>query len=288
MKQYIYFLIFVSFILNSCKQPDLDNTFSKVEATYFGRTEIGTTFETTLDFYNGEKKEATIVLWSFVQDIESGVYIICPDIMTTTFGYKGVYLNNTFSRTKCKWNEQLITGGTITVSKDKNTYTFILDLIDNKGNNHKGKYNGKVSVIDKSDTSPYNGMFVDAFVHTCAWYGECPSVGGLTYMGITAGDCTFLGTYDKSYVRKISMVFTQPDIDDPTGTYNFADNCFQHKYVQYSRDGIFPMYQIVSGTLTIERVDKSYKFKICVDYVDETGDKVSGCFDGGLMSTDYE
>jgi len=152
----IFFILVSCLIFFSCEKENFD----KVKATYYGRTEVGYTFETRLTFYTKEQQEVNITLWSKKQELEEGDYIICPDIITAPFDYKGVYVDKTFAR-NCTFNGSLITDGTITIEKDGKQYTIILDVTDIRGNSIVGLYEREVLVEDKSHTSRYGGLFVD-------------------------------------------------------------------------------------------------------------------------------
>jgi hypothetical protein len=90
-------------------------------------------------------------------------------------------------------------------------------------------------------------------------------------------------------------MYLHPDKNDPTGTYYINPNA--NHYYQEGENvyqnvcfyGLVPqnIASLVSGSITIARVDKPYKFKIDVDVVDENGRQIQGCFDGLDYSGDY-
>jgi hypothetical protein len=277
-------LLFSLFIIYSCNEEKFNNTFTDVNAIYYGRTELGYTFETQLVFSDKDKDKHNVILtlWSTSQELENCTYEICPDIITANFSQKGVYVNKTFAR-DCKWNGNLITDGIVTVSKENGKYSFILDLIDNTGEKHKGQFKGTVSATDKSSTSQYKGLFTNIYFGNSAF-------SGYKLLIVDCGNLLSDSFEERAYFaysRQVGFRFPLLENDPMTGVYDLTNSMFSQRDVRYNCNNN-KIYQIVSGTLTIERVNEPYKFKVCVDYIDENGEHLAGCFDGGLYTVDYE
>ena len=287
--KHIFYTLLLCFILVSCQKEHFGIALSKAEAVYNGRTDFGYTFETRLDFYTKDKQDIMVIIWGREQELKDGVYTVCPNIETGG-GYDfptvyGKYVDSTFM---CRWDGTLVTGGTVTVKKEDKKYTFILDMVGG-GKSLQGEYSGKLSVTDKSGTNPVKGLFASAYLscqdETSPYY-DCKR-----FLLMSTGNGISPQTYpqyaDLAYQRYICWYFPFPD--DPVGTYDLTDPRFCQ--VMIWRDNIL-LYdpiadsKVVSGTLTIERVNRQSRYKICVDYIDDRGEHLAGCFDGGYYNFD--
>ena len=107
-------------------------------------------------------------------------------------------------------------------------------------------------------------------------------LGGITWVIV-------YNRYDRLSDIKINIIYRHPDPNDFTGVYHINPNAnglynpdsymIQNIY-EKSLDSI---YWLVSGTLTVTRVDKPWSFKIDVDVVSENGEVIQGSFDGGSV-----
>jgi len=171
MKKTVIFSIFVFLIVlfvSCCREREFDGTFDKVIIYEYGYSYMGLTYEIPVKFYADNKEIASFYLFSFDKYLESGVYNYTDSIVGTWHSFPDSrYSNKTFFKGRCKWGNNIIKGGTVTVDRQDENYTFIVDIVDNKGEQHYGKFSGKVEKEDWYIKSEIGGIFcVAAFWET--------------------------------------------------------------------------------------------------------------------------
>jgi len=289
MKKPFYFL-FALFVFVSCNKPYNDNTFTDVTLYYYGYSGMGYTYEVPVRFFINKKVEAFFILYSIDKDLKEGVYnyndVFVPNLGMWDYG-NIVFTNFTFFKGKCKWKDNIITDGFVTVERNGNNYTFIIDVTDNTGAIHTGKYQGKVKKENFEIQSKIGGVFALASVENRIgdpWAGPVglPSSysGGNTWVQVEAGE--------KNDGYMVNMLYLHPDKNDPTGTYYVNPNAngyYREGEIVYQNLCSYNISQtntrqLLSGSITITRVDKPWKFRIDVNVTDEDGGHIQGCFDG--------
>ncbi|MDR0830224.1 MAG: hypothetical protein LBN95_08980 [Prevotellaceae bacterium] len=268
MKKYV-FIFFLSIYCFSCKQ-EINNEFDKVILYYYGRSPIGTTFEVPVQFYNSGKEIASFTLYSYNADLENGIYKYND---TTYAGINWVrnsyYVDKTFYKGLCKWGDKIITDGSVTVTKENNTYTFIVDVIDNTGKKHTGKFKGNVTKENKYPQSEIKGKFAEVYVADTGWQGAHKLM-----IGLEGGD-TF-------YSLKIYYSVPCEEMpNDIVGVYQINNGIQSSKYWCdiLNRN----MINLADGQITVSRDNN--KYKIDVDVTDVNGYRIQECFDGGYFGS---
>lgn len=298
MKKILY--LFLIIVCVSCCKPEINNnTFTDVTLYYYGYSNMGYTYEVPLRFYKDGKVEAFFILYSVDKDLKSGVYhyndVFEPN--ADTWNDTIVYSNFTFFKGKCHWGNNIITEGAVTVERKNDEYTFLICAIDNKGEAHIGKYQGKVKKQNFEKQSKIGGVFAAASLSDAndPWLRPIglPSdyAGGATMVQVEAGE-----RYD-GYT--VNMMYLHPDKNDPTGTYYVnpdADGYYHEGEIVYQNYCLYKLLIttwldtkiLASGTITITRVNKPWKFRIDVDVTDKEGGHIKGFFDGGEYRGDYD
>ena len=115
---------------------------------------------------------------------------------------------------------------------------------------------------------------------------------GISFCQLDAGDLN-------KFIM-VGFLFSHSNVNDPTGTYNinpnangyfYSDiNVYQNSLIIVSNHWYnWESYHLISGTFTITRVNKPWKFRIDVDAIAENGWVIKGCYDGGgYYSSDYD
>ena len=258
---------------------------------------MGYTYEVPIRFFYPNGKEmAFFILYSTDKDLKEGVYkyndVFVPN---TSWDFDIVYSNFTFFKGKCRWEGLNIIDGDVTVKKNNDEYEFILYVKDVTGEYHAAIFNGKVKKEKYETQSKIGGVFADASLDNRVgdpWAGPVglPSNynGGNTSLTLQAGEM------NDGYI--VSMHYLHPNKNDPTGTYYMNPNAngyYKPGEIIYQNDCSYNITyansrQLVSGSITITRVNKPHKFRIDVDVTDEKGGHIQGCFDGGAMFTKYQ
>jgi len=272
--------------LFSCGGPGPKGDFDNVTLYYYGRSNIGITYEVPLRFYSNGKEVAFFVLYSLSPDLENGVYNFNDSIYPSCQSFPDfAFVNKTFYKGVCRWKNNIIIGGTVTVEKKGDNYTFIIDVTDYKGEGHKSTFTGKVKKENYHQQSQINGIFASAviFNDTGKPYYNLPAdyLGGVTFLNVSYGDIL--------YGIKVSVIYLHPNPNDFTGVYYVNPNAnglynpdsyiIQNIYVE----GLVTQntYRLASGTFKIIKIDKPWHFKIDVDVVASNGEVIQGSFDGG-------
>ena len=261
----------------------------------YGRSPIGLTFDVPVKFLFNNKEMAMFHLYSCSPDLEDGVYSYNEKLVNTALSfYQYGCSDKTFFKGKCKWGNNIITGGTVTVERNNDDYTFVMDVVDNTGEIHYGIYQGKVKKENWHTKSNVN-MFVAGGLYNCKGSMGAPVgtpqdfSGGISICGLETGDIN-------KYIQ-VCFSFSHSDENSPTGTYNINPNANGYfypditVYVNYLRvNQSATFYKLTYGTFTITRVNKPHKFRIDVDAVAENGYIIKGCYDGGegWFSCDYD
>jgi len=286
----INIIVLISIILISCTHKETFNyTFDKVVIYDYGRSFIGLTYEIPIKFYFKDKEISSFYLFSFDKYLESGVYNYTDSIVGTHHAFpKSRYSNKTFFKDKCKWWDNYITSGTVTVDRQNDNYTFIIDVLDVNGEQHYGKFSGKVEKKDWHTKSEIGGIFCSVGF----WEGYIQPtdenyVG--TMMQLDAGDI-----YNYLHVNLGFLLHKNSDI---TGIYHINPNA--NGYIQSAVDGVYSNFckyrdypveedskygvesWLESGTITIKRVNEKWQYRIDVDVIAKNGYKIKGCFNGG-------
>jgi hypothetical protein len=271
----ILFLLFISLCVFSCKQ-EINNEFDNVVLCYYGRSPIGTTFEVPVRFYNNGKEIATFTLYSYNDDLENGIYKYND---TTYAGVNWVrnsyYVDKTFYKGLCKWGDKIITDGSVTVTKGNDTYTFIVDVTDNTGEKHTGKFKGNVTKENKYPQSEIKGKFAEVYVTDSGWQGAHKLM-----IGLMGGD-KFYG---------LQIYYSMPCEEMPNdivGLYQINDGSTDY-WSKYWSNGLVPFlesdcFKLVDGQITVSRDNN--KYKIDVDVTDVNGYRIQECFDGGYFGS---
>ena len=292
MKKLILLILIICCV--SCERKVFYDTFDKVVIYDYGRSPIGLTFDVPVKFFFNKKEIATFHLYSIFPDLENGVYKYNETAVNSiVFTETSTTSDKTFFKGRCKWGDNIITDGTVTVDKQGDNYTFIVEITDNTGTLHYGKFSGKVKKEDWHTKSNVNLFVTGTLTNEKGSMGApvgTPSdfSGGISLLFLDAGDVN-----KQIYV---SLEFSHNNENDPTGTYNINPNAngffypdinvYQNTLVINCR---LPSYQLTSGTITITRVNKPTKFRIDVDVITENGWVIKGCYDGGkYFICDYD
>jgi len=287
MNKYIYFLA-LSVLFFSCEEEEFRGEFDSVTLYYYGRSHSGLTYEVPLKFYSNGKETAFFVLYSLSPNLENGTYNYNDLLHFNCQTFRDfAFTNNTFYKNVCKWNNNVIIDGTVTVEKSNDNYTFLIDVTYIKGENHKGTFKGKVKKENYHKQSNVNGVFASASIDNCVndrVFGLPEDYsGGLTWLTVSSGDI-LLG-------MTVNIICLRPSPNDFTGVYEVNPNAngryspdgsaIQNGYDKKGTLGVQNEYKLISGTFIVTRVDKPWRFKIDVDVVAENGDIIQGSFDGG-------
>jgi len=277
MKTKFYLIILIFTSLYSCKLQ-FDEMFDSVVIYNYGHSDVGVTYNVPVKFFFKKKEIATFHLYSFYSDLESGVYNY-SDITVPAFQmvfapqFKGE--NKTFFKGDCKWGDNIITEGSVTVEKQGENYTFIVDVIDNTGEHHYGKFSGKAKKEDwhtKSAHGLFNNVTIgEAFLHLDGYK--------VTAVQLDAGY--------KSVTLSVGVQIAKPENDNVfTGVYYFNESgwCSYTNYPEPTSGSWGVQFMPLStGTITITRVDEPWRYRIDVDVVAKNGYKITGSFTKGEM-----
>jgi hypothetical protein len=291
----IYYFLFLIVLCLSCERENKNSIFTDVTLYYYGYSGMGYTYEVPVRFFTGGKEVAFFILYSTDKDLKTGVYNYNEKIVYDA-DYNNNYItctNFTFFKGKCRWGDINIKAGSVTVERNNDDYSFIIDVVDNKGDTHKGKYQGKVKKQNFARQSEIGGVFAVLHLTNANNQWERPVglpddyAGGLTMLQVEAGE------KNEAYV--VNIMYLHPDENDPTGTYYINPNANyyyqegENVYQNYCYYSLAPQNftSLVSGSITITRVNKPYKFKIDVDVTDRKGGQIQGCFDGIDYWGDY-
>jgi len=289
MKKVFYFL-FATLFLVSCREPEPKEDYNVI-LYYYGRSNLGMTYEVPIRFHSDGKEIAFFVLYSLSPDLENGVYNYNDSIYPSCQSFPDfAFIDKTFYKGVCKWKNNIITGGTVTVDRQGDNYTFIIDVTDYKGENHKATFTGKVKKENYHQQSKINGIFAaaDIFNDKNHWSHVLPAdySGGVTWLNIHYGYVL--------YWNKVNIMYLHPNPNDFTGVYYINPNAngiynpdsyiIQNLYEKGF--GSENTYQLVSGTITVTRVDKPWSFKIDVDVVASDGNLIQGTFGDGEVIQD--
>jgi len=292
MKKIIYlFLLLIT--LFSCKKEPKGNS---VTLYYYGYSGMGYTYEVPVRFYKGNELVGFFILYSTDKDLKEGIYKYNDKFVESydIWNSETSYLDFTFFKNKCKWGDKYVTDGYVAVEKKDNIYTFVVSAQTSDGVWHNDyQYVGKVKKEKFETQSNVGGFFAVAHLTNTDNYWERPFGlpsdynGGMSWVQVEAG------TVSKCYI--VSMLYTHPDANDPTGTYYINPNANGYYQVgenAYQNDCSYnglTYIDLASGSITITRVNKPQKFKIDVDVTDINGRQIQGSWDGGVMwKCDYD
>ena len=293
MKRILFFSLVISCILNSCKEKEPQG--NNVTLYYYGYSGMGYTYEVPLRFYDGNELVGFFILYSTDKDLKEGIYKYNDKFVESydIWNFETSYLDFTFFKNKCKWGDKYVTDGYVYVEKEGEIYTFVVSVQTADGIWHDWQYSGKVKKEIFETQSEVGGFF--AVAHLMNHLDNLPGrpwglpsdySGGNTWVQVEAG------TLNQSYI--VNIQYTHPDANDPTGTYYINPNA--NGYYQEGENAYqnlcsygYSYINLVSGFITITRVDKPHKFKIDVDVTDINGGHIQGSWDGGVMwRCDYE
>jgi len=289
MRIRFYLIILTSVCLFSCKPQRFNEIFDSVIIYDYGRSPIGTTYDVPVKFFFNNKEIATFHLYSFYSDLESGVYNY-NDVKRSTNGIafeKFGCSNKTFFKGECKWGDNIITGGTVTVDKQGDKYTFIVDVVDNKGEQHYGKFNGKVKKEDwykKSQTGLFAAVTIGESLTQVEGYK-------ITVVQLDAGDTKNNLTVSISIIKPennngitgVHQVYYNAHI--AYAIDNGLEVCNNWcSYKNYPVEDNLPygvnFMELNTGTITVMRVNKPWKYEIDVDVVAANGYEIKGSYTG--------
>jgi len=271
-----------------------DGVFDNVVIYDYGHSQLGVTYDVPVKFFFNNEEMATFHLYSFYADLESGIYN-CSDVMAQAmqipFGetFKGV--NKTFFKGDCKWGNNIITDGSVTVEKSGDKYTFIVDVTDNKGEHHYGKFNGKIKKENwhtKSTLGLFNTVGISESLIQIEGYI-------VSFIQLDAGYLIKNDTETISVKLTVGLDIIKPENNNGiTGVHhvyehagreyaiaNGFDVCGNYcSYKDYPIKDNLPygvqFMQLQSGTITITRVNEPYKYRVDVDVVAANGYKIKG------------
>jgi len=281
MRRIIYFT-FVLFTLLSCKKEDN----IRVIIYNYGRSEIGTTFDIPVKFIIDDKTEAIFRLYSYDQNLAEGIYQYNDkDIHDCRMWGPYNCTDKTFFKNRCKWGDKYVTDGYVSVEKESEIYTFVVGVQTTDGVWHNDyQYIGKVKRENWKTKSDVGGMFCALDITNAINNPGTPhplpqGYNGATMLCVATGDIYYGITFFLKYMH--------PEFDDPTGTYSITGNDIIQKIYTPNVTGFGTSIKLVSGTFTVTRVNKPWKFRVDIDVVDEKGRVIQGCFDGGELCGDY-
>jgi len=292
MRTKIYLILLMFVCLYSCKEQKFEEEFDSVVIYDYGNSQLGVTYDVPVKFFFNGKEIATFHLYSFSPNLESGIYI-CSDETAAAYQvafspeFKGV--NKTFFKGDCKWENNIITGGSVTVDKQGDNYTFIVDVVDNTGKQHYGKYSGKVQKEDWYVKSEIGGIFCSVgFVEGYFQPIDINYIG--VRMQMDAGDIYnrlsvslgFLLHIEDSDITRVYHINPNPTGNPNNATDGVYSNfCIYKNYpAEGDNSGAFGI-NLTSGTITISRVNEKWQYRIDVDVIAENGYQIKGCFNGG-------
>ena len=281
MKAKFYLIIVIFVCLYSCKSQIFDETFGSVIIYYYGHSGAGVTYDVPVKFFFNKKEIATFHLYSRSLDLESGVYNYSNELVGTQLSFIEVIgENKTFFKGDCKWGDNVITSGTVTVDRQGDKYTFIVDVTDNKGEHHYGKFSGKVKKEDwytKSTLGLFNG--------TTIWESEI-QVGDdykATAIQLDAGYYAYTGAITLS----VGFRIIRPKNDKVfEGVYRIGESNMDGEwcsYKNYPEGKTHSIIELTTGTITITKVNEPWRYKIDVDAVAKNGYEIKGSFTGNYM-----
>ncbi|MDR1544166.1 MAG: hypothetical protein LBS50_07160 [Prevotellaceae bacterium] len=267
------FVLLIVLSLFSCKE-DIDITFDKAIIYNYGHSEIGITYDIPVKFFVKNKEIAYFRLYSMDENLANGIYNYSDvDVVNyIPFGYRANCSDKTFFKDRCKWNNNTITRGSVTVEKQNDKYTFIVNITDNKGVQHRGKFSGKVKKEDWYEKSKTGGLF------NCADIWE-------SYRQPNDGTFEFalqMNSGDTNNEIQLNATFIVNNPTDATGVYEFYNDVWC-QYTNYPVQGSTARpneFIQASGTIIITRVNEGWKYKVDVDVVSEKGVVIKGSFDG--------
>lgn len=275
----IFFLILSLF---SCKEnekeKEFDSIFDKVIVYDYGRSIIGITYDIPLKFFFGGNEIASFRLYSMDKNLANGVYKY-SDVKVIDyipFNNYGSCSDKTFFKDKCKWGNNIITGGSVTVDKQEDKYTFIIDVTDNKGEQHYGKFSGKIKKEDWYEKSKTGGLFDIGLIWDSALQ---PNDGTYAFaLQYNSGDA------NNEIQINARLITNNPT--DATGIYQFENDghCIYTNYPYEGSTAKMSQFIKFTGTIIVTRVNEPWKYKVDIDVVSEKGVAIKGSFDGCDMS----
>jgi len=284
MKTKFYLIILILACFYSCK-PQFDEMFDEVIIYNYGYSQVGLTYNVPVKFFFNNKEIATFHLYSFSPDLESGVYNYYDKFVVVEqpfVEFKGV--NKTFFKGDCKWGDNIITDGSVTVEKQGDNYTFIVDVTDNKGERHYGKFSGNVKK-ENWHTKSTLGLFSSLILKDAS---DVVQIEGykITTMYVDAG----YSNRDGWAALSVGVYVIRPENENVfEGVYHIGEGILQGWYISnnYPVNDGSPFSAISkplrSGTITITKVNKQWRYKVDVDVVDENGYEIKGSFTGNYM-----
>jgi len=259
--------------------------FDEVIIYNYGYSQVGLTYNVPVKFFFNNKEIATFHLYSFSPDLESGVYNYYDKFVVVEqpfVEFKGV--NKTFFKGDCKWGDNIITDGSVTVEKQGDNYTFIVDVTDNKGERHYGKFSGNVKK-ENWHTKSTLGLFSSLILKDAS---DVVQIEGykITTMYVDAG----YSNRDGWAALSVGVYVIRPENENVfEGVYHIGEGILQGWYISnnYPVNDGSPFSAISkplrSGTITITKVNKQWRYKVDVDVVDENGYEIKGSFTGNYM-----
>jgi len=239
--------------------------FDSVVIYNYGYSQLGLTYDVPVKFFFKNKEIAIFHLYSFCDNLESGTYTYLgkPAVSKGVPFFDYGCSNKTFFKGECKWGDNIITGGTVTVDRQGDKYTLIVDVTDSKGEQHYGKFDGKVKKEDwykKSTLGLFNGVGI--------WESSMQVEGyKVTAIQIDAGDTKNNLTISLSIIKPennngitgVHQVYYNANraYAIENGLEVCANSCGYKNYpVEESLPYGVPSVQLQSGTITITRVNK--------------------------------
>ena len=274
----------------SCEQKEFGSKFDKAVIYEYGYSYMGLTYEIPVKFYFNNKEIASFYLFSFDKYLESGVYNYTDVVVGTWHAFpESCYSNKTFFKGRCKWGDNIVTGGTIIVERRGEEHIITVDVVDNTGEQHYAVFSGKVHKENWHTKSEIGGIFCSA-VFWEGWEQPADENYKGVIMQMDAGDI-----YNN---LRVSLGFLLNKNSDITGTYHInpnakgyissaVDGVYQNTcgYKNYPVEGHTLQYSVdtglVSGTIIISRVNEQWRYRIDVDVVAKNGFEIKGCFNGG-------
>lgn len=271
----LLFILFAGILLVSCEK---EQEITSVELYYKGRTVLHSTFHVSLKFFSEGELVLDMLLWSLDSTLESGRYTICPDKVSGAWKTKG-NVNKTFSRDACFWRGELIKDGYVDVLHDGDTYTFDINLIDAKGENHQVQYSGKV--VSKRSPQITENL---GFFHTLHLEKSTDQTNGnmdAYKMFLITGDLLDV------YYRQLFIVFVPESATGIEGHYSIGESNVPRTRIYRSAipgpEGI----PFKSGTFSITRTDTYPTYRVDIDATTEDGERIRGSYINGEFYDQY-
>ena len=284
MKTKFYLIILILACFYSCK-PQFDEMFDEVIIYNYGYSQVGLTYNVPVKFFFNNKEIATFHLYSFSPDLESGVYNYYDKFVVVEqpfVEFKGV--NKTFFKGDCKWGDNIITDGSVTVEKQGDNYTFIVDVTDNKGERHYGKFSGNVKK-ENWHTKSTLGLFSSLILKDAS---DVVQIEGykITTMYVDAG----YSNRDGWAALSVGVYVIRPENKNVfEGVYHIGEGILQGwcSYKGYPVDDGSPygvqLMGLETGTITITKVNQHWRYRIDVDVVARNGYNIKGSFTGNYI-----